>query len=54
MYNCCIEAIPNMKFTPIKAEEMVDFRLQLTERLKKSDTIPGTRSLHNFIPISKE
>ena len=39
-------------FLFLKNQEIGNIRVNMEERYKRADTVPGTRSFHQFIPIS--
>lgn len=54
LFQWAAENIPNVTFKYCDAEQYEAERLLLEKRFQKSKTIPGTRSLHSFIPTSKD
>ena len=53
MFEYCQNYIKGIKFIFISKDVLVQTRESLVERFTKAVTIPGTRSYHEFIPISK-
>ena len=39
-------------FLFLKNQEIGNIRVNMEERYKRADTVPGTRSFHQFTPIS--
>ena len=48
----CVEEIKGIDFLFLKNQEIGNIRVNMEERYKRADTVPGTRSFHQFIPIS--
>ncbi|XP_065672326.1 uncharacterized protein LOC136090149 [Hydra vulgaris] len=51
MYKYCNENIEGVHFIYISSEDLFLVRNTLKERLDTANTIPGTRSYHQFIPL---
>ena len=47
-----VEQIKGIDFLFLKNQEIGNVRVNMEERYKRTDTVPGTRSFHQFIPIS--
>ena len=47
-----VEQIKGIDFLFLKDQEIGNVRVNMEERYKRTDTVPGTRSFHQFIPIS--
>ena len=52
MFEFCVEEIKGIDFLFLKNQEIGNIRVNMEERYKRADTVPGTRSFHQFIPIS--
>ena len=52
MLDLCIREIPSITFFGVSQEEMVNVCADLEDGFAKSETVPGTRSSHHFVPIS--
>ena len=52
MFEFCVEEIKGIDFLFLKNPENGNIRVNMEERYKRADTVPGTRSFHQFIPIS--
>ena len=52
MLEFCAEEIKGIDFLFLKNQEIGNIRVNMEERYKRADTVPGTRSFHQFIPIS--
>ena len=52
MLDLCAREIPSVTIFGVNQKEMVNVRADLENRFAKSETVPGTRSSHHFIPIS--
>ena len=52
MFEICVEEIKGIDFLFLKNQEIGNIRVNMEERYKRADTVPGTRSFHQFIPIS--
>ena len=52
MFLYCQEKISGIEFKYIPIEEIQSTRENIRERLSQAKTVPGTRSFHQFIPIS--
>ena len=52
MFQYCKKNIHGIKFILITKDELTKTRESLKERFTKAITIPGTRSYHEFIPLS--
>ena len=46
-----VEQIKGIDFLFLKNQEIGNVRVNMEERYKRTDTVPGTRSFHQFIPI---
>ena len=47
-----VEEIKGIDFLFLRNQEIGNVRVNMEERYKRTDTVPGTRSFHQFIPIS--
>ena len=52
MFEFCVEEIKGIDFLFSKNQGIGNIRVNMKERYKRADTVPGTRSFHQFIPIS--
>ena len=52
MFEFCVEEIKGIDFLFLKNQEIANIRVNMEERYKRAATVPGTRSFHQFIPIS--
>ena len=52
MFQFCVEEIKGINLLFLKNQEIGNIRVNMEERYKRADTVPGTRSFHQFIPIS--
>ena len=52
MFEFCVDEIKGIDFLFLKNQEIGNIRVNMEERYKRADTVPGTRSFHQFIPIS--
>ena len=52
MFQFCVEEIKGIDLLFLKNQEIGNIRVNMEERYKRADTVPGTRSFHQFIPIS--
>ena len=52
MLDLCVREIPSITFFGVTQEQMVSVRAGLEDHFAKSNTVPGTRSSHHFVPIS--
>ena len=52
MFEFCEVEIKGINFLFLKNKEIGNMILNMEERYKRSDTVPRTRSFHQFIPIS--
>ena len=52
MFEFCIEEIKGIDFLFLKNQEIGNIRVNMEERYKRADTVPGTRSFHQLLPIS--
>ena len=52
MFLYCQEKISGIEFKYIPIEEIQSTRENIREHLSQAKTVPGTRSFHQFIPIS--
>ena len=50
MFDLCVQEIQEKHFVAISQEDMETVRAELKERFSASETIPGTRKSHHFIP----
>ena len=53
MFTFCKDSIKAILFILIAKEQVDEIRRNLTDRFKTGKTVPGTRSYHHFIPVSK-
>ena len=53
MYAFCLENIKSITFIQIFKETMIIVREFLNKRFETSNTVPGSRSHHHYIPLSK-
>ena len=54
LFQWASESIPTVTFNFCSTEEYENEKAHLEQRFQKSKTIPGTRSLHSFVPTSKD
>lgn len=54
MYKYCNENIEGINFIYISSEDLTLVRTTLKERLDTANTIPGTRSYHQFVPLGHQ
>lgn len=54
LFQWASESIPSVTFNYCSAEEYEAEKSHLEMRFQKSKTIPGTCSLHSFVPTSKD
>nr|XP_047129202.1 uncharacterized protein LOC124809267 [Hydra vulgaris] len=54
MYKYCNENIEGINFIYISSEDLTLVRTALNERLDTANTIPGTRSYHQFVPLGHQ
>nr|XP_047131778.1 uncharacterized protein LOC124810743 [Hydra vulgaris] len=54
MYKYCNENIEGINFIYISSEDLTLVRTALKERLDTANTIPGTRSYHQFVPLDHQ
>lgn len=54
MYKYCNENIEGINFIYISSEDLTLVRTALKERLDTANTIPGTRSYHQFVPLGHQ
>ena len=52
MFEFCVEEIKRIDFLFLKNQEIGNIRVNMEERYKRADTVSGTRSVHQLIPIS--
>ena len=52
IFGFCIEEIKGIDFVLLKNQDTGNTRVNAEERCKRVDTVPGTRSFHQSIPIS--
>ena len=52
MFEFWVEEVKGIDFLFLKNQENGNIRVNMEERYKRADTVPGTRSFHQFIPIS--
>ena len=53
MFKFCEQPIIAIKFIYVTEEEMEQTRKKLADRFSISITVPGTRSFHQIVPLSK-
>ena len=53
MYALCLQNIKSITFIQIFKETMIIVREFLNKRFETSNTVPGSRSHHHYIPLSK-
>ena len=53
MFEFCLDNTPGIDFHFISKEKLDETRARLIERFNKAVTIPGTRSFHEFQPLSQ-
>ena len=53
MFKFCKTEIKGIEFIYISKETMVGVREMLSDCFSRAKTIPGTRSFHQFIPLSR-
>ena len=51
MFGFCVEGIKGIDLF-LKNQEISNIRVNMEDRYKRADTVPGTRSFDQFIPIS--
>ena len=54
LFQWASESIPSVTFNYCSTEEYENEKSHLEKRFQNSKTIPGTRSLHSFVPTSKD
>ena len=54
LYEWASQTIPSVTFAYCTTEEYQSEKAHLEIRFQKSRTIPGTRSLHSFVPVSND
>ena len=54
MFEYCKSAIEGINFILVEKEEVEEVRRSLTMRFKNESTVPGTRSFHQFIPLTRD
>ncbi|XP_047137884.1 uncharacterized protein LOC124814334 [Hydra vulgaris] len=54
MYKYCNENIEGINFIFISSEDLTLVRTAFKERLDTANTIPGTRSYHQFVPLGNQ
>ena len=52
IFKFCVKQIKGIDLLFLKNQEIGNIRVNMEERYKRADTVPGTRSFHQFIPIS--
>ena len=52
IFKFCAKQIKGIDLLFLKNQEIGNIRVNMEERYKRADTVPGTRSFHQFIPIS--
>ena len=52
MFKFCEAEIDGIVCTFIKSETVIEVRQQMQERYASANTLPGTRTYHQFIPLS--
>ena len=52
MFDLCAREISSITFFDVSQHEMVNVCADLEDCFAKSKTMPGTRSSHDFVPIS--
>ena len=52
MIEFCVEEVKGIDSLFLKNQEIVNIRVNMEERYKRADIVPGTRSFHQFTPIS--
>ena len=53
MFKFCQQSINAIKFVYVTVEEMGQTRNKLADRFSIATTVPGTRSFHQIVPLSK-
>ena len=53
MFKFCQQSINAIKFVYVTVEEMEQTRNKLADRFSIATTVPGTRSFHQIVPLSK-
>ena len=51
LFGFCVEEIKGIEFLFLKNQEIGNIKVNMEERYKRTDTVPGTRSFHQFILI---
>ena len=51
MFIFCVDEIKGIDFLFLKNQEIGNIRVNMDERYKRAETVPGTGSFHQFIPI---
>ena len=51
MFEFCVDEIKGIDFLFLKNQEIGNIRVNMDERYKRAETVPGTGSFHQFIPI---
>ena len=54
MFEFCNLEIKGIKFVHLTSKELDITRAKLKDRYALAKTIPGTRSMHQFIPLSEQ
>ena len=52
MFEFCVAEIKGINFSFLKNQEICKIWVNMEERYKRADTVPGTRSFHQFTPTS--
>ena len=52
MLDLCVREILSITFFGVSQEEMANVRADLQDCFEKSNTMPGTRTSHHFVPIA--
>ena len=54
LYQWAVDNVPGVHFCYCSTEEYERQKIFLQTRFEQTKTIPGTRKLHSFVPISKD
>ena len=54
MFEYCKSAIEGIKLILVEKEEVEEVRRSLTMRFENASSVLGTRSFHQFIPLSRD
>ena len=54
LYQWAVDNVPGVHFCYCSSEEYERQKIFLQTRFEQTKTIPGTRKLHSFVPISKD